>query len=175
VAFLTLGKGCYISAVTSGEGDPTLRSALRPLKQLMIAMDAEIARLYAERGVAGVRPRFAMSLIRLRHRGPLTVKELAEQTDVTHSAMSQTLTAMRAEGLVETTPGLDARTRHVALTAKGRELVPFLEAEWRATEAAFAALEAELPYPLTRVVDDMAAALDRRSFLARIREHLGDS
>src|SRR4051794_33717020 len=138
----------------------------------MIAMDDEIARLYAERGVAGVRPRVTMGLIRLRHRGPLTGKGLAEQVEVTHSAMSQTLTAMRAAGLVETTPGTDARTRRVALTARGRELVPFLEAEWRATEQAFAALEAELPYPLTRVVDDIAAALGRRPFLERIRAHL---
>jgi DNA-binding MarR family transcriptional regulator len=158
--------------VTCGGGDPTLHSALRPLRQLMIAMDDEIARLYAERGVAGVRPRFTMALVRLRHRGPMTVKELAEQVEVTHSAMSQTLTAMRAAGLVETTPGSDARTRRVALTARGRELVPFLEAEWRATEQAFAALEAELPYPLTRVVDDLTAALRRRPFLDRIREHL---
>jgi DNA-binding MarR family transcriptional regulator len=162
-----------MSAVTNPGEDPTLRSALRPLRQLLLAMDDEIARLYAERGLAGVRPRFTMALIRLRHRGPMTVKELAEQVDVTHSAMSQTLTAMRAEGLVETTPGPDARTRRVALTGKGREVVPFLEAEWRATEQAFAALEAELPHPLTRVVDEMAAALERRPFLDRIREHLG--
>jgi DNA-binding MarR family transcriptional regulator len=158
--------------VTSDAEDPTLRSALRPLRQLLLAMDDEIARLYAERGLAGVRPRFTMALIRLRHRGPMTVKELAEQIDVTHSAMSQTLTAMRAEGLVETTPGPDARTRRIALTGKGREIVPFLEAEWRATEQALAALEAELAHPLTRAVDDLAAALDRRPFLDRIREHL---
>jgi DNA-binding MarR family transcriptional regulator len=138
----------------------------------MLAMDAEIARLYTERGVAGVRPRFSMALIRLRHLGPMTVKELAEQVDVTHSGMSQTVTAMRAEGLVETTPGPDARTRRVALTEEGRALVPFLEAEWRGTEQAFAELETELPYPLTRVVDDMAAALRRRPFLDRIRDHL---
>jgi DNA-binding MarR family transcriptional regulator len=113
-----------------------------------------------------------MALIRLRHRGPMAVKVLAEQIDVTHSAMSQTVTAMRRAGLVQTTPGPDARTREVELTARGRELVPFLEAEWRATEHALAALEAELPYPLTRVVDDMSDALRRRSFLHRIQDQL---
>lgn len=152
--------------------DPTLESAIRPLKDLQAAMDADISRLYDERDVVGVRPRFSMALIRLRHRGPMTVKELAEQIDVTHSAMSQTVTAMRRDGLVETTPGPDARTREVALTVKGRELVPFLEAEWRATERAFAELEADVPYPLTRVVDDMRAALQRRSFLDRIKDQL---
>jgi hypothetical protein len=50
--------------------------------------------------------------------------------------------------------------------------VPFLEAEWRATEAAVAELEAEVPYPMTRVVADLTAALDRRSFLDRITHHL---
>ena len=60
------------------------------------------------------------------------------------------------------------------MTGRGRELVPFLEDEWRATERAFAALEAELPYPLTRVVEDMAGALRRRPFLDRIHEHLDE-
>ena len=155
--------------------DPTLSSALRPLRLLLDAMDDDIARLYAERGVSGVRPRFSMALIRLHHVGPMTVRRLAEQIEVTHSAMSQTVTAMRREGLVDSAPGTDARTRTVALTPHGAALVPFLEAEWRATEAAYAALEAELPYALTRVVRDMAGALERRSFHDRIFEQLPDS
>jgi DNA-binding MarR family transcriptional regulator len=159
--------------VTSSEsGDPTLQSALRPLRELLAEMDGDIGRLYAARGVTGVRPRFSMALIRLHHLGPMTVKALAEQIDVTHSAMSQTVTAMRADGLVETATGRDARTRDVALTDRGRALVPFLEAEWRATERAWAELEAELPYALTQVVEDISAALRRRSFLDRITHQL---
>jgi DNA-binding MarR family transcriptional regulator len=134
-------------------------------------MDDDIGRLYAQRGVP-VRTRFSMALIRLHHLGPMSVKELAEQVDVTHSAMSQTVTAMRGDGLVESSPGSDARTRTVSLTDRGRALVPFLEDEWRATERALAELEQELPYPLTRVVDDITAALQRRSFLDRITQQL---
>jgi DNA-binding MarR family transcriptional regulator len=158
--------------VTSTSDDPTRSSALRPLKQLLDAMDDDIARLYAQRGLTGVRPRFSMTLIRLRHLGPMTIRQLASEVDVTHSAMSQTITAMRREGLVQSSPGADARTRTITLTDKGRAQVPFLEAEWRATEAAVAELEAEVPYPMTRVVADLAAALERRSFLERITEHL---
>jgi hypothetical protein len=87
-------------------------------------------------------------------------------------AHSKTITAMRREGLVETSTGSDARTRTVALTDRGRALVPFLDAEWRATERAWAELEAELPYALTQVVDDITAALQRRSFLDRITHQL---
>jgi DNA-binding MarR family transcriptional regulator len=156
-----------------GDADPTLESTIRPLRELLQAMDDDIARLYAQRGVP-VRTRFSMALIRLHHLGPMSVKELAEQIDVTHSAMSQTVTAMRGDGLVESSPGSDARTRTVSLTDRGRALVPFLEDEWRATERALAELEAELPYPLTRVVDDIAEALRRRSFLDRITQHLDE-
>lgn len=155
--------------------DPTLVSALRPLRELFTSMDADIAALYAERGVVGVRPRFSMALIRLRHRGAMTVRDLAEQVDVTHSAMSQTVTEMRRQGLVASAPGVDARTRVVELTEAGRGLVPFLEAEWRATEAAWADLESEIPYPLTRVVSDLRQVLEARPFLERLREQVAQA
>lgn len=152
----------------SNSQDPTEFSVWQSLRDLLDAMDAEIARLYAERGVTGIRPRFTMPLIRLNHRGPMTIRELAESTDVTHSAMSQTVAALRREGLVCSVPGDDARTRRVTLTKRAGEIVPFLEAEWRATEAAVAEVDAEIPYPMTRVVRDVEAALARRSFHNRI-------
>jgi DNA-binding MarR family transcriptional regulator len=153
--------------------DPTEQSRWRPLRVLLESMDRDIAKLYDERGVAGVRPRFAMPLIRLARRGALTIRELADSLGLSHSAMSQTVAAMRKEGLVRSVAGSgDARTRSVALTRKGRGLVPFLEAEWRATEAALAELEEEIPYPLSQVVRDVEAALGQRSFHDRIAEIL---
>ena len=152
--------------------DPTDESLWRPLRDLLDLMDDDIARLYAERGVSGVRPRFSKALIKVAHLGPLSIKQLAQAVEVTHSAMSQTVTALRNERLVRVRPGEDARTRTVELTDEGRTVVPFLEAEWRATEAAVAELEAEVPYPLTAVVRDLREALARRSFHDRILGHL---
>jgi hypothetical protein len=60
----------------------------------------------------------------------------------------------------------------VTLTAKARRIADRLAAEWRATEAAIADLEAEIPYPLSRVVTDIEDALRRRSFHDRIAEKL---
>jgi DNA-binding MarR family transcriptional regulator len=103
----------------------------------------------------------------------MTIRQLADSVGVTHSAMSQTVAAMRREGLVRTVAGGgDARTREVTPTRKGRALVPLMEAEWRATEQALAGLEAELPYPMSQVVRDVEAALERRSFHDRIAEGL---
>ena len=135
-------------------------------------MDAEITRLYRERGMDDLRPRFAKPLIKIAHLGPLSIRELSEALDATHSATSQTVAAMRSAGYVRTAPGADARTREVQLTEKAEALVPFLEQEWRATEAAVAELDAEVPYPMTRVVADLEQALARRCFADRIAERL---
>lgn len=155
--------------------DPSEQNRWRPVRQLLDAMDADIARLYTERGISGVRPRFVAPLIRLGRRGGMTIRQLADSLEVTHSAMSQTVAALQRDGLVTTAAGTDARTREVVLTDRAREILPFLEAEWRATEAVVAELDAEIPYALSQVVRDLQAALARRSFHDRIADRIEDS
>jgi DNA-binding MarR family transcriptional regulator len=163
--------------MTEGDAlDPTEHSHWRPLRLLQATMDADIARLYAEAEIDGLKPSFVMELIRLHARGPMTITELAESVQRTHSAISQKVAAMRAAGLVRTTAGADARSKKVKLTAKASRIVARLVAEWRATEAAIAEIEAEIPYPLSRVVTDIQEALQRKNFHDRIAEKLaGDS
>ena len=143
-----------------------------PLFRLLADMDADIAGLYAEAGIEGVRTRFVGPMIELGRGGPLSIKEIAERRKVSHSAMSQTVAAMRKAGLVEPADDSDGRKRRVQLTARSRELLPFLQAEWRATEATVLALDAELPYPIMRAVADIQAALSARPFAQRLRDHL---
>ncbi|WP_226899561.1 MarR family winged helix-turn-helix transcriptional regulator [Nonomuraea phyllanthi] len=152
--------------------DPSEQSLWRPLRLLQAAMDADIARVYADGHIDGLKPSYVMELLRLHARGPLTITELAESVGRTHSALSQKVAAMRTAGWVETVAGDDARSKKVALTGKARAVVGRLAAEWRATEAALADLEAEIPYPLSRVVTDIERALERRSFHDRIAEKL---
>ena len=152
--------------------DPTEQSLWRPMRLLQAAMDADIAAVYAAAHITGLKPSMVLELLRLHARGPMTITELAESVQRTHSATSQKVSAMRAAGLVRTTAGADARTRKITLTAKARRIIGKLAAEWRATEAAIADLEAEIPYPLTKVVTDMEAALRRKSFYDRISEKL---
>jgi DNA-binding MarR family transcriptional regulator len=98
----------------------------------------------------------------------MTITELARSVERTHSAISQKVAAMREAGWVRTAAGPDARSKEVALTARAGRIAGRLAAEWRATEAAVADLEAEIPYPLSRVVTDIEAALRRKSFHDRI-------
>ncbi len=160
------------AAESHGFADPSEQGLWRPLRLLQAAMDADIGQLYAEAGIDGLRPSFVLELLRLHARGPMTITELAASVQRTHSAISQKVAAMREAGLVTTIVGADARSRTVVLTDRARAIAGQLAAEWRATEAASAELEAELPYPLSRVVTDMAQALARRSFHDRIVEKL---
>ena len=61
-------------------------------------MDADIARAYADAGITGLKPSMVMELLRLHARGPMTITELAESVQRTHSATSQKVAAMRAAG-----------------------------------------------------------------------------
>jgi DNA-binding MarR family transcriptional regulator len=148
--------------------DPTEHSRWRPLRLLQAAMDADIARIYAEAEITGLKPSFVMEVLRLHARGPMTITELAKSVQLTHSAVSQKVAAMHAAGWVRTTTGADARSKKVTLTAKARRITGRLAAEWRATEAAIAELETEIPYPLSRAVTDIEEALRRKSFHDRI-------
>src|SRR5690242_8172570 len=154
--------------------DPTLESRWRPLRRLLARLDADIARIYDEARLAGVKSSFVMELLRLDADGPMTITELARSVGRTHSAVSQKVSTMRSAGLVRTRSGDDARSKTVVLTPKAKRIVGQLSAEWRATEAALSELEAELPYPLSRVVDDIEAALDQRTFYERVEEKLGE-
>jgi DNA-binding MarR family transcriptional regulator len=154
--------------------DPTEQSRWHPLHVLIREMNADIGRVYAERRVSGITPRQVLPLIRIGRQGPMTVRELASNLGVTHSAASQTAAALVKSGYARMKSGTDARTRSIALTAKGRALVPLFEAEWRATESAISDLETEIPYALSQVARDLAAALEHRSFYERISERLLD-
>ena len=158
--------------MTPSTPDPSEHSRWRPLRLLQAAMDDDIAAVYAEARIDGLKPSFVMELLRLHARGPMTITELARSVRRTHSATSQKVAAMRAAGWVRTTAGSDARSKRVALTAKATRVIGRLAAEWRATEAAVAEIEAEIPYPLSRVVTDIEDALRRKSFHDRIAEKL---
>jgi DNA-binding MarR family transcriptional regulator len=155
--------------------DPTRQNRWRPLWQLLRRLDDEIVQVYVEAGIPDFRSRYTLPLVRLSRLGPMSIKALAAECDVTHSAMSQTVAAMRRAGLVESVadPG-DGRARVVELTRDAERIVALGEAEWAATEAVLEELEAETPYPMSRVVQDLEAALERRAFSERLRAHLGD-
>jgi DNA-binding MarR family transcriptional regulator len=137
------------------------------LRTLFERMDADVGSALAGLGLEGYRPRFS-PVVRALVEGPTSVRQLAAATGVTHSAASQTVAAMVRAGWVRQRVGEDARERIVDLTDAARDALPAIRAEWEVTAAALAALDAELPYPLSSFVADLRAALDRSSFRQRM-------
>lgn len=168
------------------EPDDLLDSSfVRDLVRFLQAFDREILGLYdaldagadplLADAARGFRSHWAGPLVRLDRHGPLTVRALADHAEVTHSAMSQTVAALRRAGLVEDAPAgaaRDGRTRAVALTARGAALAPYCAAEWRATERTWLELDAELSHPLSAVVAELREAVARRPLAERLRAHL---
>lgn len=152
---------------------PTLDdSHWKPVRLLLQAVDGQISEVYAKHNLQDIPPRYSMVLIHLHSHGPSSIKDLATALDVSHSAMSQTTTKMRKDGFVQSAPGSDARTRLIEVTERGAQVVPFLEAEWWATEAALKQLDDEVGVGLRQAAQALHQALARKPFAERITEHL---
>ena len=119
----------------------------------------------------GFRPRYTPIMRALADGRSLTIGQLAEAAHISQPAATQTVAVMLADGLVDVVAGtVDARQRVVALSERGRALMPRLERAWLATGRAAASLDAESA--LSTAVAAALAALGRQSFGARVTQAL---
>jgi DNA-binding MarR family transcriptional regulator len=139
------------------------------LRHVLELLDGDVAKVYVDAGLPEYRPRFSPVVRALVAEGPLSIRALAAAVGVTHSAASQTVAQLNRSGFVTLEPGQDARQRIVHLTDKTRALLPTIEAEWQATTAALTELDGELSAPLGQILDEVVAAVERRSFRLRIK------
>ncbi|NGM49305.1 MarR family transcriptional regulator [Caulobacter sp. 602-2] len=144
---------------------PTLGTLLRHLIELL---DGEVEAAY-EAADLSWRPRYTPVLRALMSQGPQTIKAIALKIGISHSAVSQTVTQMVKDELVELHPGKDARERIVTLTPKTEQMVPRLQRQWAAVNLAADTLDQELSAPLSGVVKEAIAALSEQSFGQRIQ------
>jgi DNA-binding MarR family transcriptional regulator len=140
------------------------------LRHVLDLLDGDVARVYADLGLADYRPRFSPVVRAVVALGPSSIRDIARSIGVTHSAASQTVAQMSRCGLVVLEPGEDARQRIVRLTDRARSLLPVIDAEWSATDAAAADLDAELPVPLGEMLAAILRAVERRPMRDRIAD-----
>jgi DNA-binding MarR family transcriptional regulator len=141
------------------------------LRWLLTELDGAVQQVYDELEVP-FRPRFYPVVQALLRCDEMTVNGLASCFGVSQPAATQTVGEMKKLGLVESVRGTDRRTRIVRLTPKGAALAKSLQNVWRATHQAAAELDEELTVGLATVTEQALAALQHRSFGARIRAHL---
>jgi len=142
------------------------------LRFLFDQLEGGVAAVYTDLGLPGFRTRYNPIVRVLTQAGPQSIRDLAAAVGITHSAVSQTVAQMAKDDLVTLAPGRDARQRIVSLTPKAESLLPLLEAEWDATTAAAQEFDAELPFPLTKLVEAALEALERRPMHERIAARL---
>ena len=138
------------------------------LRHLLDLLDGDVDRVYAELAL-DYRPRYTPVVQVLAVHGPCSIQDIARAARITHSAASQTVAQMSAKGLVEVATGQDLRRRIVRLSPKSEQLLPVLRRQWTRAAAAAAALDAELPAPLTEVARAAIDALERVPFRERMR------
>lgn len=144
----------------------TLGTLLRHLIELL---DGAVEQAYARSGLS-YRPRYTPIMRALLDLGPASIRAISLHAGITHSAVSQTVSQMVKHGLVRLKPGGDARERIVVLTRAAEAMMPALQRQWEATNAAAQALDAELSCPLTSLLRETVAALERQPFAERIEE-----
>ena len=133
------------------------------LRRLIDQLDGALEAAYVADGL-DFRPRYTPILRAILANGPLTLRGLADQLGVSHSAVSQTIAQMAARQLVTVTKGRDARERIVDLSDATLALMPRLERHWATARAATEALDTAVGGMLVDAVERANAALAERPF-----------
>lgn len=112
-------------------------SRLRRMSETFLA---EINRIYQNEGIEFDASWFPVFYL-LSKNDSLSIKELSEQTEVSHPAASQLITNLKNRNLVETTVCADdGRRQLVKFTDKGRELLTQILPVWDAISSSMTEL-----------------------------------
>lgn len=144
------------------------------LRTLLDRLDPDVEAAYRSAGL-DFRPRFTPVLRALVEHGPQRIKDIATASGQTHSAVSQTVSALQARDWVRLVPGKDSRERIVHLTSSAQARLPALRTQWARTARAAASLDADLGQSLEEVLRRALQALEARSFGERMGERHTDT
>lgn len=145
--------------------EPGLGELLRYVSEL-VELGAE--QHYQHMGL-NYRARYTPVLRAIRS-GAQTVTDITARTRLTQGAISQTVAQMEKDELICRHCGEDARRSVIQLTPRGTALVAQLNDHWAATFEAIEHLEEEIGYPLRRVLEYTAQALEQKGFSQRLSE-----
>ena len=119
-----------------------LGSRLRRMSETFLS---EINRIYQTEGIEFDASWFPVFYL-LSKNDSLSIKELSEQTEVSHPAASQLITNLKNRKLVETTVSADdGRRQMVQFTDKGRDLLKQILPVWDAISTSMNELQASDP------------------------------
>jgi DNA-binding MarR family transcriptional regulator len=146
-------------------------SRLRRLSETFIQ---EVNQAYAQQGIAFDASWFPVFYF-LSQQDEVSIKDIADALNVSHSAMSQLVSALQKKGLVKSVvSAADARRKVITLTAKGKKLLEQIQPVWRALETAMADLAAsgKESAKILQALTQIEKALAQESLVNRITQAL---
>ena len=151
---------------------PPYRGLGTLLRHLLELLDGDVEQAYAELKL-DYRPRYTPVVRALLESEPRSIRDIANHSGLTHSAVSQTVAEMSRAGLVSLVwDKADGRARLARLTERCRGMLPRLKRQWDATNSAADGLDQELSGSLREVVTEAIAALERSPFRKRIEKRM---
>ncbi|MGX5731344.1 MarR family winged helix-turn-helix transcriptional regulator [Pseudoxanthomonas beigongshangi] len=139
------------------------------LRTLIDQLDSAVAEAYSASGL-DYKPRFTPIIRALSQHGPARIKDIADGMGVSHSAVSQTISALVRAKWVKLQPGADSRERIVHLTPYAKARLPLLEQHWATTAKAAASLNQDIGLSLEDVLRSALKALQDQPFEERLRK-----
>ena len=119
-------------------GPLILGSRLRRLSEYFIA---EVNKVYQEQGINFDASWFPVFYL-LSENPPVSIREISNTLQVSHSAVSQLISNLRRRNLVDSAvSGNDARRQVVRLSADGQELLHRIKPIWDAISSVFVQLQ----------------------------------
>ncbi len=138
------------------------------LAHLLEQLDSAVQAAYTSAGLT-MRPRYTPVIRALIEHEPSMIGQIAAMAGISQPAATQTIALMVKDGLISSTAGPDdARQRLIRFTQKGRDLLPEIQTTWAATKQAADSLDNDLRLPLSDVLAEAIAALEKKSFEQRI-------
>ncbi|NSL88060.1 MarR family winged helix-turn-helix transcriptional regulator [Chitinophaga solisilvae] len=115
-------------------------SRLRRLSEYFLM---EVNKVYEQAGIPFDASWFPVFYLLSKHQS-MPMIDIAEQLEISHSAVSQMVTNLKKKGLLKTTPCKeDGRRQLVAFSKKGAEMLQQIQPVWEAISAAMETLVSE--------------------------------
>jgi DNA-binding MarR family transcriptional regulator len=112
------------------------------LRRLSEAFLADVNKVYQQHKIKFDAAWFPVFYI-LSRQEEVSIKHIADQLAISHSAVSQLITSLQARGLIKTTTSKeDGRKKCIAFTPKGRQLLQQVKPVWEALQVAMEELSA---------------------------------
>ncbi len=144
------------------------------LRRLSESFLADVNRIYKFHGIPFDASWFPIFYL-LSGEESLSIRDLSEALETSHSAASQLVSKLQEKGLLKTVADKsDARRKKVAFTAKGQKLLKQVKPIWKAVQAAMDELLQESPEnrQFMAAIWSTEQSLAQQSVFNRIEKHL---